>query len=634
MKKEYFYNSKNFEDVYTTYMYLNNCKKFYYINEVFYISDRDNPNSLTKDKTIKMKLDAFDIIEKLYNNTKFKQRMIKFRFYSYIENWKMIMKLFKITKEEKNFLDKLKEINKNIVRDMDFKKLSLKDKVRYYLTNIVVKIGRCTVLKKSSITKNYIYNVVYQIIVIILPIITTPYISRALGAEAVGIYGYVNSIVAYFTLVGTLGLTNYGKREIAYVQDNKEKRDKVFSELLLFRIIMTLITIVVYIITLCINNEYSVYYQILILEILAMIFDISWFFQGIEDFKKVVIRNVIVKLFSIVSIFIFVKKPEDLWIYFGIYALSTLLGNITLWIKIKKYVKLKKVKIKDLKKHIKPTISLFIPQVATSIYTILNKTMLGNIVENISEVGFYEQSQKIVKIALTVVTTIGIVMVPRIANTYASGDKNKISEYMKKTFNFIWILSIPIMFGIMATSKDLVPWFFGNGYEPVANLMIFSSPIIVFISISTVIGSQLLMSIKKQNVHTMAVIIGAIINIFLNIILLNRYKSMGAVISTTIAELAIAVIEIIYVILHKYLKLKEIFYKSYKYFIIGVIMFVCVWILQNNLSASITSTMIEVIVGIIIYFGLLLITKDEFLNQYIIKKLLIKLKSKKRMRCI
>ena len=141
-------------------------------------------------------------------------------------------------------------------------------------------------MKKDSITKNYIYNVIYQIIIIILPIITTPYISRTLGAEGVGTYGYVISIVTYFTLIGTLGLTNYGKREIAYVQDNKEKRDKIFSELFLFRIISTAITVIIYIVSLCVHNEYSIYYRILIFEILAMMFDISWFFQGIEDFKK------------------------------------------------------------------------------------------------------------------------------------------------------------------------------------------------------------------------------------------------------------------------------------------------------------------------------------------------------------
>ena len=425
-------------------------------------------------------------------------------------------------------------------------------------------------------------------------------------------------------MIGTLGLTNYGKREIAYVQDNKEKRDKIFSELFLFRIISTAITVIIYIVSLCVHNEYSIYYRILIFEILAMMFDISWFFQGIEDFKKVVIRNTIVKIISIILIFILIKEPSDLWIYFCIYAISNFIGNATLWIKIRKYISLRRVKLSDLKKHIKPTISLFIPQIATSIYTVLDKTMLGALTNNLSEVGFYEQSQKIVKIALTLVTTMGTVMIPRIAYTYATGDKEKISTYMRKTFNFVWILAVPIMFGIMAVSKDLVPWFFGDGYEKVADLMIWSSPVIIFISLSTVIGSQFLMSIKKQNVHTMAVIIGSIINVVLNLILLKTYESMGAVISTVVAELAIILIEVIYVVKFKYIRLKNIFYKSYKYILIGFIMFLVVWQVQGKLEASIISTFIEIGVGGVIYIVLLLVTKDELFYQYCINKIIKK----------
>ena len=626
MKEEYFYNSSNFEDVYTTYMYLNNCKSFYYTQKIFYVANRDTPGSLTKNKTTRMKIDTLDIIEKLYKNTKFKKIMAQYRFNNYCWGWRMITRLNKLLPEEKEYLRKLKSIKDTVKNDIDFKKIKLESKIKYYITNFVIKAGRCIKVKKNSITQNYIYNVVYQIIIIILPIITTPYISRVLGAEGVGIYGYVNSIVTYFTLIGTLGLINYGKREIAYVQNDKEKRDKVFSEIFLFRAITTSIVIIIYILTLCITNEYKLYYQILILELMAMAFDISWFFQGIEDFKKVVIRNSIVKLVSICLMFILVKTPEDLWIYFTIYAVSTLLGNITFWLKIKKYVTVKKVKLQELKKHIKPTISLFIPQIAVSLYTVLNKTILGSLTNNMAEVGFYEQSQKIVKIALTLVTTIGVVMIPRIANIYANGDKQKIKEYMKKTFNFVWFAAIPIMFGIMAISQDLVPWFFGQGYEKVAILLILSSPIIMFISLSTVTGSQLLLSIKKQNVHTIIVFIGAGINILLNILLVNKYAAIGSIISTVIAEFVIATIEIIYVVYHKYVDISDIFTGMFKYLFVGIIMLIGVWILQDKLISSITSTIIEIMVGGIIYIGLLLIIRDKFLYKYVINKFILKRK--------
>ena len=485
----------------------------------------------------------------------------------------------------------------------------------------ILLMGEVKMKSKKSITKNYIYNLIYQILIIILPIITTPYLSRKLGAEAIGVYGYTISIVTYFTLIGTLGLTNYGKREIAYIQDDFEKRNKLFSELIIFRFIMVVITLIIYGIFIIFVKQYTIYYLILSLEIVSVALDISWLFQGIEDFKKVVARNIVVKFISVVLIFIFIKSGQDLWKYFCIYVVSTFLGNATLWIHISKYVKFTKIKLKELKKHIKPTISLFIPQIAVSIYTVLDKTMLGILCPDISEVGFYEQSQKIIKVALTLITTIATVMVPRIANMYAKGDKAQINSYMQKSFNFVWFFSIPIMLGIIAISPDFVPWFFGDGYDKVIILMTIASPIIVFISLSTVTGSQFLMSIKKQNIHTVTVIIGAITNVIINIILIKRFCSIGAVISTVIAEFLIAAIEIIYLVYKKYISLESIFGKTLRYWLIGGLMFIIVWILQINLNPSIISTMIEIITGGLIYIGILFIIKDKFLYEYTINKI-------------
>lgn len=247
---------------------------------------------------------------------------------------------------------------------------------------------------KNSVTKNYIYNVLYQVLMIILPIITTPYISRVLGAENIGIYGYTLSISAYFILFGSLGMSLYGQREIAYNQKDKREYTKVFKEILIMKSITMAFSIFIFYFTLVLHGQYQEYYRILILEILANAIDISWFLQGLEEFKKTVSRNLIIKILSIIAIFMFVKTKEDLYIYFVIYVLSILLGNISLWFYLPKY--LEKVKIKDLNilRHIKPTIVLFIPQIAIQVYTILDKTMIGLIIENKSEVGFYEQAQK------------------------------------------------------------------------------------------------------------------------------------------------------------------------------------------------------------------------------------------------
>ena len=281
-------------------------------------------------------------------------------------------------------------------------------------------------MAKKSVKKNYIYNLIYQILVMIIPLITTPYLSRVLGAENIGIYSYTLSITTYFILFGSLGVAMYGQREIAYVQDNKDKRSKTFYEIFIMRIITLFISLIIFYITFCIKGEYNVYYKILILEIIANAIDISWYFQGLEEFKKTVIRNTIVKLISVVCIFVLVKNNNDLNKYFAIYVLSNVIGNLSLWLYIPKYTS--KVKLNELKviRHLKPTIILFIPQVATQIYTVLDKTMIGAIIADKSEVGYYEQAQKIIKLLMTIATSLGTVMMPRIAATYSKGNKEKV----------------------------------------------------------------------------------------------------------------------------------------------------------------------------------------------------------------
>ena len=215
---------------------------------------------------------------------------------------------------------------------------------------------------KQSVTKNYIYNLLYQILVLILPLITTPYISRVLGAENIGIYSYTISIATYFVLFGSLGIALYGQREIAYNQKNKKKYSVIFREIVILRIIPMSISVLIFYFIFVNGNQYQIYYKILTLEIIGNCIDISWFFQGLEEFKKTVTRNIIIKLISVLCIFIFIKNQNDLYLYFLIYVFSTLIGNGSLWLYLPKF--LGKVELKELNifRHLKPTISLFIPQ--------------------------------------------------------------------------------------------------------------------------------------------------------------------------------------------------------------------------------------------------------------------------------
>ena len=465
-------------------------------------------------------------------------------------------------------------------------------------------------MKKQSVKKNYIYNLCYQILIILLPLVTTPYLSRVLGANGIGIYSYTVSITTYFILLGSLGLNLYGQREIAYVQADKEERDKVFSEIFWLKLIFMLLALFIFYITLCIHNQYSLYYKILVLEILANIIDISWLYQGLEEFKKIVIRNSFVKIISLCLVFILIKNQNDLWLYLLIYALSIFLGNGLLWLNGKKYFTLKSKHL-NIKKHIKPSLILFIPQIAIQIYVVLDKTMLGVILHDMSEVGYYEQAQKIVKVLLTIVSSISIVMMPRIACCHANKDKSSISNYMLKTFQFIFMFSIPLMLGIILIADKFVPIFFGNGYNKVINVMQIMSPIVLFIGLSSTIGNGYLLSIKKQKEYTISVVIGAVVNFLLNILLISKYKSIGACIATVIAEFSVTAVQLFYI--QDQFKIKYILKEAKNYFFSGICMFLlCIWMRRLPI-APIHILYLQIGTGILVYFVILILLRDKML---------------------
>ncbi len=462
----------------------------------------------------------------------------------------------------------------------------------------------------KSIAKNYIYNVTYQILVIILPIVTIPYLSRILGAENIGISSYTTSISAYFILFGSLGVGLYAQREIAYVRENIKDRSKVFFEIVILRFITMLISIVAFYITFASNGEYEIYYKILLIQLISNCFDISWFFQGQEEFKKVVIRNIIVKFISIATIFIFVKTTEDLWIYMLILVASEFFGNLTLWFYLPKYIQ--KISIKELKifKHLVPILTCFVPQIAIQVYTILDRTMLGALTDNMAEVGIYDYSQKIVKMVLTIVTSLGTVVAPRIANNFINGKNEEISQYLKSSFNFVWFLGIPLMFGLIAISSGFVTWFFGEGFEGMDILIIIGSVIILAIGLNNVTGMQYLMPVKKQNIFTISVVVGAVLNFILNLILIRTYGALGAIIASVAAEITVLAIHLIY--MRNKISMVGWFKCSIKYWIAGIIMLVITLLINEKFVGGIYNTILQVVVGICVYFGILFVLKDEF----------------------
>ena len=472
---------------------------------------------------------------------------------------------------------------------------------------------------RKQIVKNYIYNLTYQILTLILPIITTPYLARVLGAEGTGIYGYTFGITTYFVLFGSLGVALYGQREIAYAQDNPEARKRKFLEIVLLRFVTVAIAIVVFYFICLRSNEYSMYFKILLLELIAGAFDISWFFQGMEEFKKTVARNIIVRLVSVTCIFIFVKEKSDLNKFIFIYSLADLLGNLSLWLYLPKYFKGVKVGKLAIAQNLPQILVLFIPQASNQLYKILDTTMLGQIIHDKTETGYYEQSQKVIRLLLTLVTSLGVVMLPRMANTFAKGDKKQIKQYMHNSIKFTSLLAFPMMFGVASIADRFVPLFFGAGYEKSILLIRIICPIIYLMGIANIIGTQYLVPTKRNKEYTTSILIGLVANFIMNYFMIKAWASVGASIATVLSQLLIDAIQLHMV--RDTIRTREIIYNSYKFLISGLVMLLgcqmVAYIAQD--VSDFVSVFAQVATGIAIYSAMLLLLKESYIFEFLDK---------------
>lgn len=464
-----------------------------------------------------------------------------------------------------------------------------------------------------SIAKNYIYNVTYQIVILIIPLVTVPYVSRVLGSNGVGINAYTNSIIQYFILFGTIGISLYANRAIAYVRDNKEALSRTFWGIVVLKFITTCLAYVVFLVFLALTGAYHNIFLIQSILIISAALDVSWLYMGLEDFKKTVTRNLIVRLIGVTSIFVFVKSASDLWKYVLILALSELFGQLTLWAYLPKTVNRIRLKWMDIRKHFMPAVYLFVPQIAVQIYVVLNKTMLGSL-SNTNEVGFFDNSDKIVKMVLAVATALGVVMLPRVSNTFARGDMDKVKDYLYKSFDFVTYLSVPMAFGLAGIASTLTPWFFGPGFEKTGTLIAVISPIIVLIAWSGVIGQQYLMPIGNTRAYTISVSLGATVNFVLNLLLIRNYQSLGTALATLVAEASVTAVQLGYVAYS--VKLKKLFASLWKYFVAGGLMYVIVRYLASVLSIGLKMTVVEIVVGAFVYFSLLFLLKSEMNKRF------------------
>lgn len=455
-----------------------------------------------------------------------------------------------------------------------------------------------------------------------LPLITVPYVSRVLKPEGVGTYAYTNSIVQYFILLAMLGIGTYGNKMTAITRDNKGQLSNTFFSIYLLQLLFSFLSILAYFFfVIYFFHEYKVIALLQGISLLAAAIDCSWFFSGLEQFKKIITRNILVKIVSLIAIFVFVKDQNDLVLYTIILGLSLFIGQLVMWVYVKEFVSLVPVTFQSIISHFKPTIVYFLPQIATQIYFILNKTMLGFLSSN-SAVGIYDYADKILKMVLLVVTSLGTVMLPRMANTFGKGEFAKGKGYLIKSLEFSTLLAIPMMFGLAGIANDFIPWYMGKEFNESATVLIILSPTIFLMAWSGVFGTQFLVPLGKMKQYTSSLYIGAFVNLSANLILIKHYGAIGAAIGTLAAEIVVMIAQLFFI--KKDLSIKNALPKTVYYFISGSIMFIVVWFIGKSLPSSILTTIIQVVIGFIVYICIVmlfeLIYKDGLLLNEIKRK--------------
>ncbi len=471
----------------------------------------------------------------------------------------------------------------------------------------------------KNIKKNIAYNLAYQVLAIILPFITAPYLSRVIGANGVGIYSFSHSVALYFTYITLLGLTNYGNRAIAAVQNDYEERSRLFCEIYCMQVICFVVSICEYLIYTFFFSTDKTAAIIMTFTVISSVFDINWFFFGMEKFKLTVIRNSVIKVLTVACIFLFVHSKDDIYVYVAIMSVGFLASQLCLWPFLKNMVKLQRPRLADVAKHFKPNLVLFVPVIAVSIYKIMDKVFLGYM-STMEQVGYYENAERIITIAVTMITAVGTVMLPRMSSLIADNKMDESKQYLDKTMLVVLAYTNAVMFGIFAVAKEFSVVYYGEDFLTTGVIMCYLAVTVVFLGCGNVVRTQYLIPHKEDSIYLISAILGAVVNLVINILLIPRLDAVGAAIGTICAEIVVWLYQILSVRhelrLRKYLKWQIIFTLT------GLVMFLVIRFMPTHNNAIIALGL-HILVGAAVYIllaGLYIIKVEKFAIVHVKKK--------------
>lgn len=402
-------------------------------------------------------------------------------------------------------------------------------------------------IMSKSIAKNAAFNVGHKAVAVVFPLVTSVYIARTLGASGVGEVSSAQNLVTYFTMIAALGIPSYGVRAIAQSKNNKDDRNRTFSELFIINFLSTMVALLGYGVLIVIIDKsiFSNGLHVIFATLIVMnIFNIEWLYQGFEEYKYITIRSISVKIISLLLMFLFVRTEKDVNAYALIICFGSV-GNYALnAVQLRKYVNFTISEL-NFKRHLKPIFTFFASVIAVEIYTLLDVTMLTYMCHPES-VGYYANAAKIVKIVANTITAIGTVLLPRLSLYFGNRDENQIKKIVSDFFDVITMFSLPCCVGIFLTANEFIPVLFGNGFQPAAVTVKYLCLLAVLLPLSGGIFAQILQTSGREKDYFVCVCIGAFVNIVLNALLIVRLQENGAALASVLTEFCVNITMFLY----------------------------------------------------------------------------------------
>lgn len=395
----------------------------------------------------------------------------------------------------------------------------------------------------SSIKKNAFFNILLAVSQILFPLITFPYISRILQPQGVGAYTFVDSYTQYFVLIAALGIPIYGMREIAKTRHSVAERSKIFSELIVLHIFITLVITLIYIGSFLLVPRLQSYTELFWIGstlLLSSAFLIEWFYQGMEKFPFITIRTLFIRSASIICIFLLIKKRSDVTYYYAINCTAVLLNAVINLGYSRHFIKFS-ISGLEIKRHFKPLMYIFSSAIVSSVYTLLDSVILG-FLTNAMQVGFYTTAVKLSKILIMMLAAFTTVLVPPLSLAFKEDRFQDAKHLLQKSFDYVAFIGVPLSVGLFIIAKPLILLFSGSSFLPAVNALRLLSPTIFFVGLSYVFGMQVLNPTGNERYFFLATFIGMLVSVSANLLLIPWMEQLGAAITNLLVEFTVMAI--------------------------------------------------------------------------------------------